>query len=228
MLFYPTPYLPTPSLNGLSLRRLFLLLTPGAYGEDEGRYPDRNEDYVCHGGDAGREPDSIEERLRVDDQDEPADGGAHDTGRQYADDVGCYWGCDQAAQELCSDDRPRNVREFTAKQDADARANGDHELAGVDGAYDLARLHPSRREQRRRGNGPPPTAAEGVEEAGHKPERAQERRGDGSDLDRTLVPPERESAEDVDPEYEEEYGDYRLYIPSRSLQRGYPDQQQRA
>src|SRR5215210_5944922 len=128
MLFYPTPYLPTPSLNGLSLRRLFLLLTPGAYREDEGRYPDRDEDYVCHGGDVGREPDSIEERFRVDNQDEPADGGAHDTGRQYTDDVGRYGGRDQAAQEQRSDDRPGNLREAKAKQEADARANRDHEL----------------------------------------------------------------------------------------------------
>src|SRR5215210_3488848 len=76
------------ALDGLASRRLFLLLAPGAYREDERRDPDRNEEDVGHGGHAGREPDRAEERVSVDDQDEPAHGGAHDAGRQYADDVG--------------------------------------------------------------------------------------------------------------------------------------------
>src|SRR5215218_3489032 len=76
------------ALDGLSFRRLFLLLAPGAYSEDERRDPDRNEEDVGHGGEAGREPDRTEEGVRVDDQDEPAYRGTHDTRRQYADDVG--------------------------------------------------------------------------------------------------------------------------------------------
>src|SRR5215210_5995785 len=216
------------ALDGLASRRLFLLLAPGAYREDERRDPDRNEEDVGHGGHAGRESDRAEERVSVDDQDEPAHGGAHDAGRQYADDVGRDGGGDQTTEEQGSYDRPRHLRQTKAEQEADARANGDHELAGIDGADDLARLHAPRREQRRRRDGTPAAAAEGVEEPGHEPERAQKRRGDRPDLDGTLGPPESEPAEDVDPEYEQEYGDRRLDVGRRRLERGCPYQQQSA
>src|SRR5919107_2245421 len=212
------------ALDGLSPRRLFLLLAPGAYREDERRDPDRNEEDVGHGGHAGREPDRTEERVSVDDQDEPAYGGAHDAGREYADDVGRDGGGAQTTEEQGSYDRPRHLRQAEAEQEADARANGDNELAGIDGADDLTWLHTSRREQRRRRDGTPPTAAEGVEEPGHEPERAQEPSGDVPDHYWTLVPPERELAEDVDPEYEEKYGHRRLDVARRRFQRGRPDQ----
>src|SRR5687768_16353634 len=75
-------------LDGLTLRRLFLILAPGAYREDERRDPDCYDEDEGHGGEAGREPDGTEERVRVDDEDEPADGRTHDTRRQYANDVG--------------------------------------------------------------------------------------------------------------------------------------------
>src|SRR5215212_165415 len=102
------------ALDGLPLC-LLLILTPGAYREDERRDPDRYEEDVGHGGDAGREPDGREERVRVDDEDEPADGRSHDTGRQYADDVGRDGGGDQAADEQCPDDRPRDLGEAKAE-----------------------------------------------------------------------------------------------------------------
>src|SRR5215212_1259823 len=215
------------ALDGLSLC-LLLILTPGAYREDERRDPDRNEENVGHGGDAGREPDGGEERVRVDDEDEPADGRAHDTSWQYADDVGRDGGGDETAEEQGRDDRPRYLSQAKAKQEADTRAHGDHELAGVHGADDLARFHPPGREQRRRRDRTPATAAEGIEEPGHEPERTQERSGDRPDLDRTLVPPESETAEDVDPEYEQEYGDRRLHVCRRRLERRCPDQRQRS
>src|SRR5215211_3373983 len=215
-------------LDGLSLYRLFLILAPGAYREGERRGPDRYDEDEGHGGEAGREADGTEERVRVDDEDEPADGGTHDTCRQYANDVGCDGGGDQTAEEQSPNDRPRHLRQAKAEQEADARANGDHELAGIDGADDLARLHTSGREQRRRRDGTPSSAAEGVEKPGHEPERAKERPGDWPDLDGTLGPPEREPAEYVDPEYKEEYGDRRLDVGRRRLQRGCPDQPQRS
>src|SRR5215207_4729337 len=177
-------------LNGLSLCRLLLILAPGAYREDERRDPDTYEEDVGHCGDAGRESDGTEERVRVDDEDESADGRAHDTGRQYADDVGRDGGGDQTAKEQGRDDRPRYLRQAKAEQEADARAHGDHELAGIDGADDLARLHPPGSEQRRRRDGPPASAAEGVEETGHEPERAEESPWDWLDIDGTLGPPE--------------------------------------
>src|SRR5919107_2446935 len=216
------------ALDGLSPRRLFLLLAPGAYREDERRDPDRNEEDVRHGGHAGREPDRAEERVSVDDQDEPAHGGAHDAGRQYADDVGRDGGGDQTTEEQGSYDRPWHLRQAEAEQETDARANGDNELAGIDGADDLTWLHTSGREQRRRRDRPPASAAEGVEEPGHEPERAQEPSWDRPDLDGTLGPPERELAEDVDPEYEQEYGDRRLHVSRRRLQRSRPNQYQRS
>src|SRR5215211_1664707 len=130
-------------LDGLSLYRLFLILAPGAYGEGERRDPDRYNEDEGHSGQAGREPDGTEERVRVDDEDKPADRGTHDTRRQYADDVGRNGGGDQTAEEQSRNDRPRHLRQAEADQEADARANGDHELAGIDGADDLARLHSS-------------------------------------------------------------------------------------
>src|SRR5215204_6568229 len=173
-------------LDGLSFHRLFLILAPGAYREGERRDPDRYDEDEGHGGEAGREADGTEERVRVDDEDEPADGGTHDTCRQYANDVGRDGGGDQTAEEQSPNDRPRHLRQAKAEQEADARAYGDHELAGIDGAYDLARLHTSGREQRWRRDGTPSSAAEGVEKPGHKPERAKERPGDWPDLDGTL------------------------------------------
>src|SRR5688572_1384295 len=179
-------------LDGLSLYRLFLVLAPGANREGERRDPDRYDEDEGHGGEAGREPDGTEERVRVDDEDEPADGRTHDTRRQYANDVGRNGGGDQTTDEQGPDYRPRHLRQAEAEQEAYARANGDHELAGIDGADDLPRLHTPRSEQRRRRDGTPPTAAEGVEEPGHQPERTQKRPGDVPDHDGTLGPPERE------------------------------------
>src|SRR5215213_687468 len=219
---------PLCALYGLSPCRLLLLLAPGADREDERRDPDRNEEDVGYGGHAGREADGTEERVSVDDQDEPAYGGAHDAGRQYADDVGRDGGGDQTTEEQGPYDRPRHLCEAKSEEEPDARAHGDHELAGIDGADDLTWLHASGREQRRRRDGTPASAAEGVEEPGHEPERAQEPRRDRPHLDGTLGPPERELAEDVDPEYEQEYGDRRLHVSRRRLQGGRPDQHQRS
>src|SRR5919112_3127737 len=198
------------ALDGLSFRRFFLLLAPGAYREDERRDPDRNEEDVGHGGHAGREPDRAEERVSVDDQDEPAHGGAHDAGRQYADDVGRDGGGDQTTEEQGSYDRPRHLRQAEAEQEADARANGDNELAGIDGADDLTWLHASGREQRRRRDGAPSSAAGGVEEPGDQTQGSKEASRDGPYLDGTLVPPEGEAGEHEDAEPEQEDGDDRL------------------
>src|SRR5829696_8267721 len=98
----------------------------------------------------------------------------------------------------------------------------------VHGTDDLARLHPPRGEQSRGGNGTPATAAESVEEPGHEPEGAQESAGNGPDLDGTLGPSERETAENVDAEYEQEHGHRRLDVGRRRLQRGCPDQHKRS
>src|SRR5215218_8314554 len=196
--------------------------------EGERRDPDRYDEDEGHGGDAGREPHSTEERVRVYDEDKAADCSTHDTCRQYADDIRRDGGGDQTADEQSPNDRPRHLRQAEAEQETDARANGDNELAGIDGADDLARLHASGREQCRRRDRTPASAAEGVEEPGHEPERAQEPRGDRPYLDGTLGPPERELAEDVDPEYEQEYGDCRLHVARRRLQGGRPDQHQRS
>src|SRR5215218_4591809 len=215
-------------LDGLSLRRLFLILASSAYREGYHRDPDPYDEDEGHGGDAGRKPDGTEERVRVYDEDKAADGSTHYTCRQYADDIRRNGGGDQTADEQSRNDRPRHLRQAEAEQEADARANGDHELAGIDGADDLARLHTSRREQRRGRDGTPASASEGVEEPGHKPERTQERPGDGPYLDGTLGPPEREPAEDVDAKYEEEYGHRRLDVRRCRFQRGCPDQHQRS
>src|SRR5688572_22505866 len=215
-------------LDGLSLYRLFLVLALGAYGEGERRDPDRYDEDEGHGGEAGREPDGTEERVRVDDEDKAADGSTHDTCGQYADDIRRDGGGDQTAEEQSRNDRPRHLRQAEADQEADARANGDHELAGIDGADDLARLHTSGGEQRRGRDGTPATAPEGVEEPGYKPERTQKRPGDVPYHDGALGPPECEPAEDVDTEHEEEYGHRRLDEGRRRFQRGCPDQHQRS
>src|SRR5215212_3809169 len=68
-------------LDGLSFWRLLLILAPGDYREGERRYPDRDEEDIGDGGEAGREPDGREKRVRVDDEDETADGRAHDSSR---------------------------------------------------------------------------------------------------------------------------------------------------
>src|SRR5215211_3534253 len=135
----------TPSrvLEGLSLYRSFLILAPGAYREGERRDPDPYDEDVGHGGEAGREPDGTEERIRVYDEDKATDGSTHYTCRQYADDIRRNGGGDQTADEQSRNDRPRHLRQAEAEQEADARANGDHELTGIDGADDLARLHTS-------------------------------------------------------------------------------------
>jgi hypothetical protein len=50
---------------------------------------------------------------------------------------------EQTAEEQSRNYRPRHLSQAEAEQEADARANGDHELAGIDGSDDLARLHTS-------------------------------------------------------------------------------------
>src|SRR5215207_8754000 len=124
-------------LDGLSFHRLFLILAPGAYREGERRDPDRYDEDESHGGEAGREPDGTEERVRVDDEDEPADGGTHDARRQYAHDVGRIGSDKQTADEQGCNYRPRHLGQAEAEQEANARANGDHELTGIHGADDL-------------------------------------------------------------------------------------------
>src|SRR5829696_9410019 len=128
---------PLCALYGLSPCRLLLLLAPGADREDERRDPDRNKEDVGYGSHAGREPDGTEERVSVDDQDEPAYGGAHDAGWHDAHDVCGYRGGHDAAEKERPDDRPRHLRQAEAEQETDARAEGHEELAGIDGAYDL-------------------------------------------------------------------------------------------
>src|SRR5215217_3222603 len=81
-------------LDGLSLYRLFLILAPGAYREGERRDPDRYNEDEGHGGEAGREPDGTEERVRVYDEDEATNGST-----QYADDIRRDGSGDQTADE---------------------------------------------------------------------------------------------------------------------------------
>jgi len=61
-----------------------------------------------------------------------------------------------------------------AHEEAERPADGHHELGGVDGAHDLARLDPARGQQGGGADRAPATAAEGVEGAADQSERDEE------------------------------------------------------
>ena len=134
-----------------------------------------------------------------------------DAGREYADDVGRYRRGDDAAEQQRPDYLPRYLREAEREQEPDAGGDGDEELAGVDRADDLARLHTARREQGGRGDRAPTPAAGRVEEAGHQTQRSQETPRDRPLLHGPLRAPEREAGQHVHAEREQEDGDDRRH-----------------
>src|SRR5918997_1537851 len=80
----------------------------------------------------------------VRDSDHPAGGGISGDDRSLLLAVNPdreYEGGYHAAEKERPDDRPRDLGEGEGEEEADASAEGDEELAGVDGADDLARLH---------------------------------------------------------------------------------------
>src|SRR5215203_122939 len=176
----------------------------------EGGDPDGNDRDVDQNSERTADAHGPEERLHVRDEDDAADGGAEDAGRQDAHDVGGYRGGYAAAEQERPDDSPRDLGEGEGQEKADARAEGDEELAGIDSADDLARLHTSGREQRRRGDWAPSPAASGIEEPGYQAEWSQETPGVWPDLDGTLVAPEGEAGEHEHAEPEQEDGYDRL------------------
>src|SRR5918993_1105880 len=105
--------------------------------EHEGGDPDGHDHDVDQDSERATDAHGLQERLHIRDEDYAADGGAEDTSRQDAHDVGGNRGGYHAAEKECPDDRPRDLGEAKGKQEADARAEGDQELAGVDGADDL-------------------------------------------------------------------------------------------
>src|SRR5918994_5276453 len=174
--------------------------------EHEGGDPDGHDRDVDQDGERAADAHGLQERLHVRDEDNAADGGAEDAGWHDAHDVRGYRGGYHAADQERPDDRPRDLGQAEGEQESYARAEGDEELAGIDGADDLARLHTSGREQRRRGDGAPSPTASRIEEPGDQAEGGQETLGDRPDLDGTLVPPEGEAGEHEDAEPEQEDG----------------------
>jgi hypothetical protein len=74
-----------------------------------------------------------------------ADGGTQDAGVEVAHDPGRYRGGDDAAGDERDDHAPAYGLGAETDQEPYAGEQRDHELRGVDGAYDLARLHPAGR-----------------------------------------------------------------------------------
>ena len=98
---------------------------------------------------------------------------------------------------------------LSARRNPRLAAQRDDELAGVNRADHLARLHAARGEQGGRGDGPPTATTRGVEETGYQPQRSQKTFRNGPLHYRLLPPPEREAGQDVNAEGEQEDGDHR-------------------
>src|ERR671921_644977 len=195
-----------PARGGLS-GNTALLLAVDPNREHDGGDPDGHDKDVDQDREHAADTNGLEERLHVGNEDEAADGAAEDAGWHDAHDIGGYRGGNDAAEKQGADDGPWDLGEAKGEEEADARAEGHEELAAIDGADDLTRLHASGGEQRRGGDGPPPTATRRIQEPGDQAERSQEGPGDGPHPDGPLVPPEGEPGEYEDTEPEQEDGD---------------------
>src|ERR671911_493996 len=132
-----------PARRSLSGDAGSLLLTVDPDREYESGDPDGHDRDVDQDSERAADAHGPEERLHVRDEDNASDGGAEDAGWQDAHDVCGYRGGYDAAEQERPDDGPRDLGEGEGEEEADARAEGDEELAGIDGADDLARLHTS-------------------------------------------------------------------------------------
>src|ERR687893_1213800 len=79
--------------------------------EDECGDPDGHDEYVDQDGESAADTDGPEERPHVCDEDDAADCGSEDAGRQDAYDVSGYRGGDDATEQQGPDDRPRDFGE---------------------------------------------------------------------------------------------------------------------
>src|SRR5215210_38718 len=184
-----------------------LLLAVDPDREHYGGDPDGHDEDVDQDREHAADTNGPEERLHVGDEDEAADGAAEDAGWHDAHYVGGYRGGNDATEEQGAYDGPRDLGEAKGEEEADARAEGHEELAGIDGADDLTRFHTPGGEQRRRGDGAPSATAGGVEEAGDQTEGSEKASRNGPDLDGTLMTSEGEPGEHEDAEREQEDGD---------------------
>src|SRR5215212_1078340 len=139
-----------PARGGVCGDAASLLLAVDPDREDESGDPDGHDQDVDHDSERAADAHGLEERLHVRDEDKASDGATEDTGGQDAHYVRGYRGGDHTAEKQGSHDGPRYLREAQGEEEPDARAEGHQELAGVDGADDLSRLHPPGGEQCRR------------------------------------------------------------------------------
>ena len=148
--------------------------TQAAHRDGDRGAPDGEERDVDRGPRRAVDLEGRHQGAGVGDDDDAADQRAEEPAGDVAHQVGRDRCGDDTADEQAGHRREVDRLAADADDEAEARGDGDEELAGVDGADHLARDHPAAGDQGRRGHRAPAAATGRVDEAGEEAERGEE------------------------------------------------------